>query len=87
MRPIAIATITIMLFGIAGCTTTEKSAAIGGVTGAAIGGAATGEVGGAVVGGVIGGIAGALIGQAAESGQCIYENRWGYRYRAPCPRR
>jgi hypothetical protein len=74
------------LTGAAGCTTTEQSAAVGGLTGAAIGGAATGEVGGAVAGGAVGLMAGALVGQAAERGWCVYENRWGYRYRALCPR-
>ena len=78
--------IAAMMGATTGCTLTEQSAAVGGVTGAAIGGAVTGDVGGAVAGGAIGALGGALVGQAAERGWCVYENRWGYRYRALCPR-
>jgi Glycine zipper len=74
-----------ILTGITGCTLTEQGTVVGGVTGAAIGGAATGTAGGAIAGGAIGAFAGALVGQASEHGWCVYENRWGYQYRALCP--
>lgn len=83
-KAIAIASMVAMLAGVAGCTTTQQSATVGGLAGAAIGGAASGSVGGAVAGGLIGGLAGAMVGQAAERGQCVYVNPWGYRYYAPC---
>jgi Glycine zipper len=82
---LSVFTAAVMALGVAGCTTTQQGAVIGGATGAAVGGAATGQVGGAVAGGAIGAFAGALIGEAAGSNRCIYENRWGYRYTAPCP--
>lgn len=72
---------------LAGCTQTEKGAAIGAASGAAIGGIATGRVGGALAGAAIGGVAGALIGRASEHpGQCYYRDRHGRRYLAACPR-
>ncbi|PWW01479.1 outer membrane protein with glycine zipper [Hoeflea marina] len=69
----------------AGCTATERGAAIGGASGAAIGAAVSGDVGGAVVGGAAGAVAGALIGNAQEPGKCYYRNRYGQRYIANCP--
>lgn len=84
-KTILVLTSVMLMGGIAGCTTVEQSATIGGLTGAAIGGAATGRVGGAVAGGVIGAMVGALVGKHAESGMCEYVNPWGYRYRAWCP--
>src|SRR5690606_35379077 len=51
---------------VAGCTATERGAAVGGVTGAAVGAAVADDtVTGAVVGGAVGAAAGALIGQAS----------------------
>ncbi|GAB1580371.1 glycine zipper domain-containing protein [Phyllobacterium phragmitis] len=70
---------------IAGCTATERGAAIGGLGGAAIGGAVSDSVGGAVVGGAAGAVAGALIGRASEPGRCLYRDRYGRRYTARCP--
>jgi hypothetical protein len=84
MRHLILAIVT--LFMLAGCTATEQGAVIGGASGAAIGGATTGNVGGALVGGAVGAGVGALIGRHAETGMCVYENRWGYRYYAICPR-
>lgn len=70
---------------LAGCTATERGAAIGAAGGAAVGAAATGDVAGAAVGGVVGAAAGALIGRASEPGQCVYRDRFGDEYVAPCP--
>ncbi|MBS3648200.1 glycine zipper 2TM domain-containing protein [Pseudaminobacter sp. 19-2017] len=70
--------------GVAGCTQTEKGAAIGGLGGAAIGTAITGDAGGAIVGGVAGATAGALIGNASEPGKCRYRDRYGRVYIARC---
>ncbi|MBB4301333.1 outer membrane lipoprotein SlyB [Rhodobium orientis] len=69
---------------IAGCTTTEQGAVVGGASGAAIGAATSGTMGGAVAGGAIGAVAGGLIGRAAEPGWCYYRDRYGRRYRARC---
>ena len=69
---------------VAGCTQTEKGAAVGG---AIIGGAITGDVRGAAVGAAIGGVSGALIGSVADQpGQCYYRDRYGRRYIDTCPR-
>ena len=73
-----------LILPLAACTQTEKGAAIGATGGAIIGGAATGNVRGAAVGAAIGGVAGALIGHANEPGRCIYRDRYGRRYEAPC---
>ena len=71
------------VLALAGCTATERGAAVGGASGAAIGAAVNDDaVEGAVVGGVVGAAAGALIGRASEPGMCIYEDRYGRRYRA-----
>jgi len=73
------------LAAVAGCSATERGAAIGGIGGAAIGGAASDSVGGAVAGGAVGAVAGALIGKASEPGRCIYRDRHGRRYTGRCP--
>jgi len=69
---------------VAGCSQTEKGAAIGGLGGAAVGAAISGDAGGAVVGGLVGATAGALIGNANEPGKCYYRDRNGRRYIANC---
>lgn len=70
---------------LAGCTTAERDATVGGVAGAAIGGLATDSVAGAVVGGAVGAAAGVLIGQASRSGWCVYrDRRTGRTYEARC---
>ncbi len=72
---------------IAGCTPTEKGAAIGAGTGAAVGAIATGNIEGAAVGGLIGAAAGAVIGRVSEgSNRCYYRDRNGRRYVDACPR-
>lgn len=70
--------------GAAGCSQTEKGAAIGGLGGAAVGAAISGDAGGAIVGGLGGAAVGALIGAANEPGKCYYRDRYGRRYIAAC---
>ncbi|MBX3568954.1 MAG: hypothetical protein KF914_12910 [Rhizobiaceae bacterium] len=70
--------------GVAGCSQTEKGAAIGGLGGAAVGAAVTGDAGGALVGGLGGAAVGALIGAANEPGKCRYRDRRGNEYIAAC---
>ena len=85
LKPIGTAfAIVSAILVLSGCTTTERSAAVGGATGAAIGGIASGNVGGAVVGGAIGAIAGGLIGESRRSGYCRYRNSRGQIYEARC---
>jgi Glycine zipper len=74
----------LILVSCAGCTLTERAAAVGAGTGAVIGGVTTGTVQGAAVGAAIGGVAGALIGKAATPGDCYYRGRNGRRYVARC---
>ncbi|MBN9070081.1 MAG: hypothetical protein J0H34_00470 [Rhizobiales bacterium] len=70
---------------LAGCSNTEKGAAIGGLGGAAVGAAVAHDPAvGAVVGGAAGAVAGALIGNATEPGKCYYRGRNGRRYIADC---
>ena len=81
--------VAVVLVGLslASCTSTEKGAGVGVVSGALIGGALTGNVRGAAVGGAIGGVSGALIGNAADqqrSDQCYYRDRYGNRYLDYC---
>ena len=38
----------------------------------------------ATTGTIVGGVGGALIGNANEPGRCIYRDRYGRRYEAPC---
>jgi hypothetical protein len=70
---------------LAGCTTAENDAALGGATGAAIGAVVTGDVGGALVGGVVGAASGVLLGSATRRGECRYRDRHGRIYVASCP--
>lgn len=79
-----LAVVLVAVAALAGCTTVERDAALGGAAGAAIGGLATGRVGGAVVGGVVGAAAGALIGKATRDGYCRYRDRYGQIYEARC---
>ncbi|WP_440984407.1 glycine zipper domain-containing protein [Shinella sumterensis] len=73
------------LGAVAGCTTAEQSAVVGGVGGAAIGGLATGRASGALIGAGAGAVAGYLVGKAASPGYCLYEDRrTGRRYEARC---
>ena len=71
------------------CTTTQKSAGAGAVAGAVIGGATTGTFTGAAVGATVGGITGAVAGELIgrydkDPTQCVWEDRRGERYLAPC---
>lgn len=72
------------MMAIAGCTTAEQDAAVGGTAGALIGGLATGDAGGAIVGGVVGAASGVLLGKATRNGWCRYRDRNGRIYEARC---
>src|SRR5690349_2192870 len=67
---------------LAGCTTAEKGAVIGGLGGAAIGGA-VGDAGGAVAGGRSGGVGGYLTGKPI-AGRCPARDGSGGVYIARC---
>ncbi|MBU0583203.1 MAG: hypothetical protein KKB66_11875 [Alphaproteobacteria bacterium] len=82
MKKIAFAVVAMM--ALAGCTTAENDAALGGTAGAVIGGLATGDAGGAIVGGVVGAASGVLIGKATRTGWCRYRDRNGRIYEARC---
>ncbi|MEQ8295936.1 MAG: lipoprotein [Nitratireductor sp.] len=69
---------------LAGCTTTERDAALGGAAGAAIGGLATGTASGVVLGGVAGAATGVLVSKATRRGWCVYRDRRGRLYEARC---
>jgi hypothetical protein len=66
IRTIALLVACVAALAFAGCTRTQKGAAIGGATGAAVGGAATRSWGGAAVGGAVGAAAGGVIGHETE---------------------
>lgn len=71
------------------CSTTEKAASVGAVTGAVIGGATTGSLGGAVVGATVGGLTGAVAGSLVgryrdDPTKCVWEDRYGRRFVAEC---
>ena len=70
---------------LAGCTTAESDALVGGAVGAGAGALITGDAGGAVVGGVVGAASGVLLGAATRKGECIYRDSRGRRYIAACP--
>jgi hypothetical protein len=74
----------VAMTALAGCTTAEKDALVGGAAGAAIGGLASGDAAGAVVGGVVGAAGGVLIGQATRKGWCVYRDSRGRLYEARC---
>jgi predicted lipid-binding transport protein (Tim44 family) len=74
-----------MVGALAGCTTAEQGAVVGGLGGAAIGGLATGRTSGALAGGLIGATAGYLIGRSANRpGYCRYRDQYGRVYEARC---
>ncbi|MGO4834596.1 YMGG-like glycine zipper-containing protein [Rhizobiaceae sp. 2RAB30] len=77
------------VLALAGCTSTQQGAVVGGLGGAAIGSvvAAPGNrTEGALVGAAVGTVAGALVGRAADPGRCCYRDQYGRRYVANCPR-
>lgn len=82
MRKTILAVAAVM--ALAGCTTAEKDAALGGTAGAVIGGLATGDAGGAIIGGVVGAASGVLIGKATRDGWCVYRDNRGRLYEARC---
>ena len=71
------------MMALAGCTTAETDATVGGLAGAGIG-AAVGGTEGAIIGGVVGAASGVLIGKATRSGWCRYRDRHGRIYEARC---
>jgi len=72
------------LMALAGCTTAENDATLGGLAGAGIGALATGDAGGAIIGGVVGAASGVLIGKATRTGWCRYRDSRGRIYEARC---
>lgn len=84
---VALAFTVLAAVSLAGCSSTEKGAAIGAGVGAVVGGVASGSVVGAAVGAGVGAVGGALLGRVAGSDTiCYYEDRRGRLYRAECPR-
>lgn len=73
-----------MTAALAGCTTAESDALVGGAVGAGAGALITGDAGGAIVGGVVGAASGVLIGKATRRGYCVYRNSRGQLYEARC---
>jgi len=71
------------VMALAGCTTAENDAALGGAAGAVIGGAVGGWEG-AAIGGVVGAASGVLIGKATRQGWCRYRDSSGRIYEARC---
>lgn len=71
------------MMALAGCTTAETDATVGGLAGAGIG-AAVGGTEGAIIGGVVGAASGVLIGKATRTGWCRYRDRHGRIYEARC---
>ena len=79
---IVLAAVTMM----AGCTTSEKDAAVGAAVGGAVGAVATGRASGALIGAGIGAVSGVVLGRATRKGYCVYRNpRTGRRYTDVCP--
>jgi hypothetical protein len=72
------------VLALAGCTTAEKDAVVGGAAGALVGGLVTGDAGGALVGGAVGAAGAVLIGQASRKGWCVYRDGRGRLYEARC---
>ncbi len=64
----------LVVLGAVGCTTTEKSAAIGGLGGAAVGGIighqSDHDVAGAAIGGAVGAVGGMLVGEHMDKKFC-----------------
>ena len=78
--------IGITLIALAGCSSTERGAAVGATAGAIIGGVTTNSVAGAAVGAAAGGVAGALVGRVAGSDEmCYYRDHNGRLFRDYCP--
>lgn len=70
---------------LAGCTTTERNAAVGAGTGAVAGALISGNARGAAIGAVVGGAAGALLGRVdGQPNKCRYSDGRGGSYIAAC---
>jgi hypothetical protein len=88
-RILSIAVVLTAALSLSACSTTEKTASVGAVTGAVIGGATTGTVGGALAGAAVGGITGAVAGELIgryrdDPTKCVWEDKYGRRYVAEC---
>lgn len=86
MKKIRFATLAAVLaLGVAGCTSTQQGAVIGGVGGALVGQAVGGNTASTLIGAAVGTAAGALIGDAVgRPGYCRYRNSRGRVYEARC---
>ena len=86
MKKIRFATLAAVLaLGVAGCTSTQQGAVIGGVGGALVGQAVGGNTTSTLIGAAVGTAAGALIGDAVgRPGYCRYRNSRGRVYEARC---
>lgn len=83
---IPIAFSVLAALSLAGCSSTERGAAVGAGVGAVVGGLATGTVAGAAIGAGVGAVGGAVLGKVAGSDtECYYEDSYGRLYRADCP--
>lgn len=81
----AFATIATALM-LTACTTAERAATFGAVTGGTIAGVATGSPGAALAGATVGAVAGGLLGRAVDNpGQCVYQRANGRQFYAACP--
>ncbi len=70
-----IISIVFVLFVVAGCTTTQKAATVGGLTGATLGGVIGHQTGGhgvagAAIGGVVGTVGGMVVGEKMDTKFC-----------------
>ncbi|MGY6707991.1 MAG: glycine zipper domain-containing protein [Rhizobiaceae bacterium] len=71
---------------LAGCTTAERTAAVGAGVGAGVGAIATGTIEGAAVGSLVGAVGGYLVGRASDRpGQCQYRRPNGQIFYDRCP--
>jgi hypothetical protein len=71
---------------LAGCTTAERTAAVGAGVGAGVGAITTGRWEGAAVGSLIGAVGGYLVGKAADRpGYCRYRHPRGHYFYERCP--
>lgn len=71
---------------LAGCTTAERTAAVGAGVGAGVGALASGTIEGAAVGSLVGAVGGYLVGRAADRpGYCRYRHPRGHYFHDRCP--
>lgn len=71
---------------LAGCTTAERTAAVGAGVGAGVGAVATGTIEGAAIGSLVGAVGGYLVGKAADRpGYCRYRYPNGDYFYDRCP--